>query len=241
MRKGIFLLLTACLPAFGQAYTDFPPEVLAPVRAPKAASGGLNAIIPAAGLTNATLGTNQSFAGFVADEKYRLRIGDKLSFQIIEDRDQPKALVVADSGELDVPYIGRVTAVDKTCRQLADEIKVQLEKDYYYRATVVLGVDMANRIAGRVYLWGQLRNQGALDMMVNENLTAGRAILRAGGFADFANKKKVKLVRVATDGSGTKQTFELNMKEILEQGRTEKDVLLQPEDFIIVPSRLINF
>ena len=31
------------------------------------------------------------------------------------------------------------------------------------------------------------------------------------------------------------------MVEILEGGKTEKDVALQPDDFIIVPSRLINF
>jgi hypothetical protein len=30
------------------------------------------------------------------------------------------------------------------------------------------------------------------------------------------------------------------MVSILEEGRTEKDALLQPDDFIIVPSRLIN-
>jgi len=88
-----------------------------------------------------------------------------------------------------------------------------------------------------------VRNQGPIDIAVNENLTAGRAILRAGGFGDFANKKRVKVVRgggAGTDAAG-KQSFELNMVEILEEGKTDKDLLLQPDDFIIVPSRLINF
>ena len=76
---------------------------------------------------------------------------------------------------------------------------------------------------------------------MNENLTAGRAILRAGGFGDFANKKKVKVVRGGGGEGGAKQNFELNMVEILEAGKTEKDVVLQPDDFIIVRSRLINF
>ena len=67
------------------------------------------------------------------------------------------------------------------------------------------------------------------------------AILRAGGFGDFANKKKVKVVRGGSPEAGGKQNFELNMVDILEEGKTEKDVVLQPDDFIIVPSRLINF
>ena len=182
-----------------------------------------------------------SLNGYVPDDKYKLRIGDRVSLQIIEDRDVPKSLVVADSGELDVPYVGRVAATDKTCKQLADELRVQLEKEYYYRASVVIALDAANKVLGRVYVWGQVRTQGPIELAVNENLTAGRAILRAGGFGDFANKKKVKVVRGAgVDGTG-KQNFELNMVEILEKGKTEKDVLLQPDDFIIVPSRLINF
>ena len=175
------------------------------------------------------------------DDKYKLRVGDRISLQILEDRDVPRSLVVADSGELDVPYVGRVAAADKTCKQLAEELKTQLEKEYYYRATVVIALDLANKFLGRVYVWGQVRNQGPIDIAVNENLTAGKAILRAGGFADFANKKRVKVVRGTGAESAAKQTFELNMVEILEKGKPEKDVILQPDDFIIVPSRLINF
>jgi len=179
---------------------------------------------------------------YIADDKYKLRIGDKISFQILEDRDAPKSLLIADSGELDVPYIGRVTATDKTCKQLAQEIKTLLEKDFYYHANVVLSLDSANRLLGRIYVWGQVRNQGPIDIAVNENLTAGKAILRAGGFGDFANKKKVRVVRAGNGGDTShKQNFELNLAEILEDGKTEKDIVLQPDDFIIVPSRLINF
>jgi polysaccharide export outer membrane protein len=182
-----------------------------------------------------------SSSGYVPDDKYKLRVGDKISLQILEDRDAPKGLVVADSGELDVPYVGRVAASDKTCKQLADELKTRLEKEYYHRATVIIALDVANKFLGRVYVWGQVRNQGPIDIAVNENLTAGKAILRAGGFGDFANKKRVKVVRSGGADGAAKQSFELNMVDILEKGKTEKDVILQPDDFIIVPSRLINF
>jgi polysaccharide biosynthesis/export protein len=195
----------------------------------------------AGGGTNLAVAATAGPSGYVADDKYKLRVGDKISLQILEDREAPKSLVVADSGELDVPYVGRVPASDKTCKQLAEELKKRLEAEFYYRATVIIALDVANKYLGRVYVWGQVRNQGAIDIAMNENLTAGKAILRAGGFGDFANKKRVKLVRGAGAVAGSKQSFELNMVEILEKGKTEKDVVLQPDDFIIVPSRLINF
>jgi polysaccharide export outer membrane protein len=186
--------------------------------------------------------------GYVQDDTYKLRVGDTVSFQILEDQiwdpqNAPKILVVQDSGEIEVLYVGRVMAVGKTCKQLAGEIKTALEKDYYKQATVVISMNVASPILGRVYIWGQVRNQGALDIRVNENLTAGQAIMRAGGFADFANERKVKVVRSPTspDGSKKAQTVNLDMEQILSEGKTEKDIVLQPGDLIIVPSRLINF
>jgi protein involved in polysaccharide export with SLBB domain len=177
----------------------------------------------------------------VVDDEHALAPGDRVSIQIIEDREPPKPLVVTDAGELDVPYLGRVSVAGKTCQEVAGQLKVMLEKDYYYRATVMVGLDQVNRIAGKVYVWGQVRTQGAIEIPVNENFTAGKAILRAGGFADFANKKKVKLVRSGKPGSTDKQTFELNMVDILEDGKTEEDIVLQSDDFIIVPARLVNW
>ena len=204
------------------------------------ASNAPAAVVPVAVAAPSTNAAAPTPAGYLPDDKYKLRVGDRISLQILEDRDPPKSLVVADSGELDVPYVGRVAASDKTCKQLADELKVQLEKEYYYRATVVVALDVANKLLGRIYIWGQVKNQGPMDIAVNENLTVGKAILRAGGFGDFANKKSVKVVR-SSALDGQKQNFDLNMVEILQKGKPEKDVVLQPDDFILVPSRLINF
>ena len=186
--------------------------------------------------------------GYVIDDKHKLIAGDKLSFQILEDRmlkgpkgeslGEPKSLMVTDSIELDIPYIGRVSAANKTCKQLAEELKGLLEKEYYYRATVIVGLDQASKILGKVYVLGPVRNQGPVDIPANETFTAGKAILRSGGFGDFADKKNVKVVRKGAAGN---QTFTLNMVDILEKGKTEADIALEPEDFIIVPQRSINF
>ncbi|MEI7807803.1 MAG: polysaccharide biosynthesis/export family protein [Verrucomicrobiota bacterium] len=234
-----FLLLLAC-GHWSVALAELPVPVSgsrnAAVSAPSSAAAPSAPAAPAVGLLN----------GYMSDDSYKLRVGDAVSFQILEDRvlgiqETPVNLVVTDSGEIDVTYIGRVMAVGKTSKELAADLKTALEKEYYKKASVVLSLNVATRILGRVYIWGQVRSQGALDMQINENLTAGNAILRAGGFGDFASKTKVKVVRAATGTNGEKQTFSLNMEEILEKGKIEKDILLQPNDLIIVPTRLVNF
>lgn len=189
--------------------------------------------------TNLLLPPDGIVRGRLSDDTHKLGPGDKLSFQIVEDREPIKSLVVTDSVELDVPYVGRVSVAGKTCKQLGEELKTLLEKDYYYHATLMIGLDQASRTIGRVYVWGQVRVQGAIEIPMGENFTAGKAIARAGGFLDFANKKKVKLIRTAADGQ--KQNTELNMVDILEEGKTELDVTLQADDFIIVPARAVTW
>jgi len=192
-----------------------------------------------------TPGGSALLGGYMENSTYKLRAGDVVSFQIREDLewnpgDVPKILIVSDSGELDVPYLGRTQVVDKTCPQLADELKAALEKDYYNKATVVLSLNLANRVAGRIYIEGYVRSPGPQDLQLNENLKAGQAILRAGGFADFADKSGVEVVRSPSGTNTEKLTIPLDMKKILEQGQTEKDIVLQPGDYIIVPEKWLN-
>ena len=177
----------------------------------------------------------------VLDDKYNLAIGDQLSFQIIEDEDDPVHLVVTDSGDLQVPYLGRYPAVDKTCKQLAQELKVALEKEYYLQATVVIAVDLKPKSRGKIYLAGAISAPGPQDISGDEALTVSKAILRAGGLTSFADGKDVKVTRSTGTHSSDEKTFIVNVSRIYEKGKTEEDLPLQPGDFIFVPERMIRF
>ena len=173
------------------------------------------------------------------DEKHILAIGDRLSFRIEEDLDDPKPLIVTDSGDLEVPYIGRFPAENKTCKQLARDLKAALEKEYYYQATVIIAVDSMAKSRGRVYLVGPVREPGPQEIPSDEIFTLSKAILRAGGFTDYADRKSVKVTR--QEGGADKQTFTVDVSQILDRGKTENDLPLHPGDLIYVPERLIRF
>ena len=175
----------------------------------------------------------------VLDDKRPLQVGDRLSMRVVEDRKAPVSLFVTDSGEVEVPLIGRVAAKGKTCKQLAYSIKAPLEREYYYKATVIVGLDFETlKSPGRVYVTGQVRNQGPLAIPPDETFTVSRAIIRAGGFADFANKRRIKLIRRNGDKA---ETIIVDLELVIKKGRTDKDPVVEPDDTIIVPERLINF
>ncbi len=178
----------------------------------------------------------------VLNDVIKLGIGDRVSFRIVEDKREPIPLIVTESGEMEIPLIGRVLASNKTCKQLAREIKPMLEKDYFFQATVIIGLDsIGTKSRGKVYLTGQVRNQGGMEILPDEELTVCKAILRAGGVADFGNKKKVKLIRKKPGEPGGTTTTIIDVAEILEKGRIEKDIVVEPGDLIVVPEKLINF
>jgi protein involved in polysaccharide export with SLBB domain len=176
----------------------------------------------------------------VLDSTRRLGAGDRLSYRVVEERRQPVGLTVADSGEVEVPLIGRVRASGRTCRELAQSIKPLLEKEYFFKATVIIALDaLSAKARGRVYISGQVRQQGAVDIPPDERFTLSKAILKAGGFADFANRRKIKLVRQGADGAS--QTTIVDLDAVTVHGHLEKDPELQPDDTVIVPQKFVNF
>ena len=183
--------------------------------------------------TSAVLRTNSMT---VLDDKKRLGPNDYVSFRVVEDRDdKSERFRVNDSGELEVPYVGLVTAQGKTCKELAYTIKAALEREYYYHATVILAVEkVSEKSRGRIYVYGSVKGQGPQEIPADESYTVSKAIIRAGGFGDFADKRKVKVTR-----KGGKD-FVVDLKNVIERGKSDEDVVLQPDDQIYVPQRLIN-
>ena len=185
--------------------------------------------------TTSTVMRTNSMA--VLDDKKRLGPNDFVSFRVVEDRDnESQHLRVNDSGELEVPYIGLVPASGRTCKELAYSVKSSLEREYYYHATVIIAVDrVSEKSRGKVYVYGNVKGQGPQEIPADETYTVSKAIIRAGGFGDFADKKKIKLSR--KNG----QTVIVNLKRVIEEGHTDEDVVVQPDDQIYVPQRLVNF
>jgi protein involved in polysaccharide export with SLBB domain len=252
LRIGIFIKIEVLLALFVLFDPGFllatdpqslnPSATLKPVtNAPivrGASASNAPASIPQAAVDVSRVSTNGMDA---LDNKHRLAIGDRLSFRIVEDEDDPKHLDVTDSGDLEAPYLGRFPAEGKTCKELALALKAGLEKEYYYQATVIVAVDLMARSRGKVYLVGPVRGPGPLEIPSDEIFTLSKAILRAGGFTDFADKRNVRVTRKATVAGGRDQTFTVDVKMILEKGKTGLDLPLAPGDFIYVSERAIRF
>lgn len=85
-----------------------------------------------------------------------------------------------------------------------------------------------------VYIFGQVKNPGALDVKKSNIPTLLRAIAQAGGFSERASKGGVIIKR--KDESGNEKTTKVNVKDII-KGK-KKDIQLMENDVVIVPETI---
>lgn len=183
----------------------------------------------------------------VLDNNRPISPGDTISIRILEDRREALQQKVAVTGEVQAPYVGLISARGRTCRDLAFTLKKELEKNFFKNATVVIAIDQLNpddQIRERevdlefYVMFGFVAKQGKYDLPSNEDISISQAILRAGGFAQFANKEKVKVIRKTPQGN---KTILVNVDGIMRRGDLERDIFIRKDDVIIVEELNWNF
>jgi polysaccharide export outer membrane protein len=80
----------------------------------------------------------------------------------------------------------------------------------------------------RVFLVGEIGRQGAITML--PNMTALQALASGGAFSQFANLKKIYILR---NENGKQAKLPFNYKAVV-KGEAP-DVVLKPGDTIVVP------
>lgn len=125
-----------------------------------------------------------------------LRVGDTLEIRLsgvpteeIGAFSAPQT--IDDGGMFNLPYIGKikVAGLDVAEAQRLIENKLQSEKIYTH-PTVTLGIPSNTRL---VNVTGEVKANGRVTY--TNDMTIMSAIAGAGGFSDFADRKRVKLVR----------------------------------------------
>jgi polysaccharide export outer membrane protein len=80
------------------------------------------------------------------------------------------------------------------------------------------------------YVVGSVVNPGVYTYKQGD--TALDAVLRAGGFTEFASRNGTKVVR---ETGGKTRTFQVRMKDVMEKGEMDKNLAIMPGDMIIIP------
>jgi protein involved in polysaccharide export with SLBB domain len=129
---------------------------------------------------------------------------------------------IKQDGHISLPLVGTVLAEGKTTGQLEKEIHDLFVPRFYI--TLNVNVNSENR-----YFFVDREVKKPDRIVYSGKITVSQAIASAGGFTDFANKKKVQLIRA------NGEIHRINC--IKSQSNPELDLEVFPGDKIIVPRR----
>ncbi len=144
-----------------------------------------------------------------------------------EDTLSFRGLPVRPDGKISLPLIHDVQAAGLTAMELSSSIAQKLKK-YIEDPQVTVVVSQVN--SQRYYVLGEVLHAGVFPLL--PGLRVLQALSAAGGFGEFANLKKIYVLR---NENGHQHKFPFDYKDVVAGRNLQENIQLLPGDTIIVP------
>lgn len=177
--------------------------------------------------------TKQNFNQNFIPKAYKIKPTDRLSIVFFEypelstkskdSATKDVGIEVSSSGTIMMPIIGKILVAGKSKERLQD---ILYKRYSLYLEKPALRVDVLNQ---KVYVLGEVRNPGAIDLSKQSFLTPIMAISLVGGLSDFAKRDVIKIVRGKRDNY---QILHIDLTDMSSINRGNINLL--PDDIVYV-------
>jgi polysaccharide export outer membrane protein len=196
----------------------FLPGLICYSQNPEPAASPTQSAAPAPATPNA--------AAEPASTGYVIGPSDMLTVTVWKEPTLSGNILVRPDGMITMSLIGDVQASGLTPLQLADQITAKLKKFIQDPNVSVVVGEVHSKV---IYLLGEVGKKGPVEM--TSGMTLLDAIAAAGGLTDYANAKKMYILR---DQAGKHEKIPVHYKEAL-KGDSQFNLILEPGDTIVVP------
>ena len=172
-------------------------------------------------------GVKGSGAVTADSDKYVIGPEDVLSIHVWKEDALTRQVPVRSDGKISLPLIDEVQAAGLTPFQLKEKLTVRL-KEFIDNPSVSVIVMEAN--SQKVYVSGEVKIPGVYRLRGETTLL--QVIPMAGGFTEWADQKKVLIIR--KEGEKDRRIV-VNYKKIVSGEDMSANIVLKPGDTIIVP------
>jgi polysaccharide export outer membrane protein len=180
-----------------------------------------------------------------AQEDYRIKAGDVLRIEVLEDPSLNRSVLVTPDGRVNLPLAGVLRVAGRPVEAVQADLISRLAGNFATSPTVYVGLERlaepraptgggapaATPRGIEVYVMGEAAKPGRLT--VEPGTTLLQLFAEMGGFSKFAAVKRIQLRRTE-NGTETIHTF--NYRAI-EQGGSGGNTRLKAGDVIVVPQR----
>jgi len=159
---------------------------------------------------------------------YVIGADDVLTIVYWREKDMSGDVTVRPDGKISLPLLNDVQAAGLTPQQLRDKL-VEASTQFLEDPSVTVVVKVIN--SRKVYITGEVAKPGPYPLTVPT--TVLQLISLAGGLGEYANSKKIVIIR--TDVKGKAVSLPFNYQEARSGKNLEQNIELQPGDTIVVP------
>lgn len=210
-------MVLLAIPVVGIAQTTqkTSPQAAAPASTPEKPAAP-----PAAAATNSA-----NYAGPMDASRYIIGPEDSLQVTVWKEPTLSGNFPVRPDGMISLVLVGDLPAAGLTPMALSNDITQRLKK-YIQDPVVTVAVLGVN--SQRIFLVGEVGKVG--PVMLTPGMTPLQAIVTAGGLSQFANSKRIYILRTT---AGKQQKIPFNYKQALKGENA--GITLLPGDTIVVP------
>ncbi|MCX7591090.1 MAG: SLBB domain-containing protein [Kiritimatiellae bacterium] len=195
-------------------------------RLPPPAVSASNFVATVTGETNGAAQTVSSTNETGTTEAKRLRVGMPVRISLLGITPAAEIRDVIDSrGEVTLPYIGNVRVEGLTTDAAESLIEQKYVEGGIYRK---INVIVIYEEEPQFFVRGEVKNEGRY--LLKGEMTLLKAITAAGGYTEYADRRKVRIIR------GT-QILVFDCEKI-DKGKAE-DPAIKENDIIVVPRRWV--
>jgi polysaccharide export outer membrane protein len=224
--KLTVMLVTISIVGLAQAPQQAPQKTTVP--APPSSQPTSPSPAPAAAqqpTTNLAPASSGNTGGPIDPARYVIGADDQLQITVWKEPTLSGTIPVRPDGMISLVLVGDLRAAGLTPMALSADISQRLKK--YIQdpvvTVVVLGVN-----SQRIFTVGEVNRVGPI--MMTPGMTTLQAIVTAGGLTQFANSKRIYILRTV---AGKQEKIPFNYKQAL-KGENQGAPLL-PGDTIVVP------
>ena len=164
----------------------------------------------------------------VERDDYVIGADDILTVNVWREPEMSRDVPVRPDGKISIPLLGEFTAEGKTPTQLQVDLKKKLETVVTNPEVTVIVKDIKSQ---KFSIIGEVSRPGSYPL--TKPMTVLDAIAMAGGFKDFANPKKMYILRRMKDGRSDRIPFDYN--KMIKGDNRQAVVELESRDTIVVP------
>ncbi len=160
---------------------------------------------------------------------YRVAPADLIAVTVYQDPDMSRKARVNADGTISLPLVGAVKIGGMTLVEAQAAVEKRLAT-YVVSPQVSLFIEEYGNKT--VFVMGEVQKPGSYPIPTESRMTLLEAISTAGGFTPIAAQDRTRVLR---NVNGVSVTFNINVREITQDGQKEKDMVLEPNDMVFVP------